>query len=224
MTDWIAWHRAYDDPDSSLSRRLRVVQQCIREALTQITAAVCPDDVRVLSLCAGDGRDLLPVLGEWHRKQPRALLVESDPRLTEIARRRVAHLQLTGVEVLNGDAGDTSMSAGVAPAHLVLACGVFGNITTDDGRRTVAALRRLTTPGGFVIWTRGRKPASDPSDCVRAWFTSEGFHERSFTAARQDKFRVGMNQLEPFGAQPYRPGIRMFAFASATESSEPPDA
>jgi hypothetical protein len=25
--DWLAWHGGYDDPDSSLSRRLRVVQR-----------------------------------------------------------------------------------------------------------------------------------------------------------------------------------------------------
>jgi ubiquinone/menaquinone biosynthesis C-methylase UbiE len=223
MTDWIAWHHAYEDPESSLSRRLRVVQQCIREALTSITADRS-EDVRVLSLCAGDGRDLLPVLREYQPKRPRVLLVESNLRLAEVARRRVAQLQLRGVDVLRGDAGDTSTCAGVAPAHLVLACGIFGNITTEDGRRTVAALRRVTAPGGLVIWTRGRKPASDPSEGVRIWFTSEGFCERSFTAPREEKFRVGMHQLKPNSARPYRPGVRMFAFTETTEPSGSPGA
>jgi hypothetical protein len=58
--DWQAWHEKYDDPASSLARRLRVVQARIREALD----ACPPGRVRVVSLCAGQGRDLLEVLGE----------------------------------------------------------------------------------------------------------------------------------------------------------------
>ena len=31
--DWVAWHRAYEDDDSSLSRRLAVVRRRVGEAL-----------------------------------------------------------------------------------------------------------------------------------------------------------------------------------------------
>src|SRR5215216_453640 len=56
VMDWRGWHDGYDDPASSLSRRLVVVQ-------TRLAEVVARGDVRsVLSLCAGDGRDIIPVL------------------------------------------------------------------------------------------------------------------------------------------------------------------
>ena len=50
--DWHAWYDEYDNPDSSLSRRLETVRASLR---TVLQAADGP--VRLVSLCAGDGRD-----------------------------------------------------------------------------------------------------------------------------------------------------------------------
>ncbi len=52
MRDWQGWHQRYDDPDSALSRRLRLVQAHICSFLDRVE-----DPVRVVSACAGDGRD-----------------------------------------------------------------------------------------------------------------------------------------------------------------------
>ncbi|GGV88906.1 hypothetical protein GCM10015535_41290 [Streptomyces gelaticus] len=52
--DWQAWHDAFDVPESWLARRLRAVQDRIRDALD--TAPSGP--LRAISLCAGQGRDL----------------------------------------------------------------------------------------------------------------------------------------------------------------------
>ena len=75
MTDWHEWHGHYDDQDSSLSRRLSVVQRRLNELVS--------DEVRVrriLSLCAGDGRDIVPVLTRHAvERRPEAVLVELDP-------------------------------------------------------------------------------------------------------------------------------------------------
>ena len=56
--DWRAWHEAYDDPGSQLARRLAAVQARIADALD--TAP--PGPLRAVSMCAGQGRDLIPVL------------------------------------------------------------------------------------------------------------------------------------------------------------------
>lgn len=89
------------------------------------------------------------------------------------------------------------MYAGIVPAHLVLVCGVFGNVTAEDGRRTVATLRTLTEPSGYVVWTRGREATRDPNSEVREWFRQEGFTESSFIAPTAARFRVGMHRLNP---------------------------
>lgn len=211
---WLDWHQGYNNPESSLARRLLVVQHHIHRALDLITPRPDLGELRVISLCAGESRDLLPVLAE--RTQPvgvRALLVELDPHLAEQARRRARQLNLTHVDVVNGDAGTTTAYERIAPAHLVLACGVFGNISAADGQRTVAGLRTLTAPGGLVVWTRGRGPTGDPSTEVRMWFREDGFSELAFTAPRDASFRVGMNRLNPASARPFRAGVRMFSFA-----------
>src|SRR5436190_7358915 len=116
--DWHEWHRAYDAPDSPLSHRLAVVQRLIRAVLD----AAPPGPIRVISMCAGEGRDLLGVL-EHHprRADVEGRLVELDPVLASTARSRAP----VGVEVLCADAGTTSSYGAAVPADLVLVCGVF---------------------------------------------------------------------------------------------------
>jgi len=56
--DWRAWHDDYDDPQSPLARRWRVVQARVAALLD----AAPPGPLRVISMCAGQGRDLIGVL------------------------------------------------------------------------------------------------------------------------------------------------------------------
>jgi hypothetical protein len=169
--DWAAWHEAYDNPDTPLAQRLLAVQARITEALDQApTGPVC-----AVSICAGQGRDLIDVLREHPRRHDvAARLVELDPRIAAAARQRAAAAGLTQVEVVTGDAAQTGAYAGLIPASLVLACGVFGNITDGDVARTIRCCAGLCAPGGTVVWTRGRRePDLIPKVCD--WFAAEGF-------------------------------------------------
>ena len=150
--DWAAWHEAYDNPDTALAHRLRAVQARITEALDQAQ----PGPVHAISICAGQGRDLIGVLREHPRRRDvTARLVELDPRNAAAARQRAT-------------------DAGLIPASLVLACGVFGNITDEDVARTIRCCTGLCAPGGTVVWTRGRgEPDLVPQ--IRDWFAAEGF-------------------------------------------------
>ena len=56
--DWYDWHASYDDPATGLSRRLSWVQEQTRAALD----AAPPGPIRAISLCAGQGLDLIGVL------------------------------------------------------------------------------------------------------------------------------------------------------------------
>jgi len=62
--DWYDWHAPYDDPESGLSRRLSWVQDRIRVALDEAP----PGPFRAISLCAGQGRDLIGVLSGHPRR------------------------------------------------------------------------------------------------------------------------------------------------------------
>jgi hypothetical protein len=62
--DWHQWHDDYDRPDSTLGRRLEVVQEQIRLALD----AAAPGPLRAVSMCAGQGsRPCSARSGKIHR-------------------------------------------------------------------------------------------------------------------------------------------------------------
>lgn len=206
--DWHAWHAHYDDPSSSLSRRLETVRASLR---TLLLTAHGP--VRLVSLCAGDGRDTLPVAAETGASVT-GVLVELDPELSARARAAAPG----GIEVRTADAGTTASYADACPADVVLACGVFGNVTDADIARTVAALPSLLASGGHVIWTRGlavpQDPTAydgDPADLVRSLFARAGFEEVAFVRPDDAGFRVGVHRWPGADGVP-APDQRLFDF------------
>lgn len=205
--DWLAWHDSYDQPGSSLERRLLVVRARIAEALDSAP----PGPVDVISMCAGQGRDLIPVLAVHPRgRQVTARLVEIDPRNAERARAAARAAGLDRVEVVTGDAAPTAAYAGLVPAGIVLACGVFGNISDADIEHTIDCCRQLCSRGGTVVWTRGRsKPDKVPRICE--WFARLGFELR-WLSSPAESYGVGVHRFtgEP---QPFEPTARMFNFA-----------
>lgn len=200
--DWRAWHTAYDHESSPLSARLRTVQRLVRSVLDGAPAG----RLRAISMCAGEGRDLLGVL-ETHPRvgDVTGRLVELDPVLAARAERRAP----AGVEVVCGDASTTSAYEGAVPADVVLVCGVFGNVDDEDVRRTVATLPSLCARGAHVIWTRHRRSPDRTYD-IRRWFGAAGFEEVSFETAGEWA-GVGLHRFvgEP---APYVAGVRMFSF------------
>ncbi|MFG1603770.1 class I SAM-dependent methyltransferase family protein [Actinoplanes sp. NPDC049265] len=208
--DWQEWHQHYDDPGSSLAGRLRVVQRDLRRALDEAPRE--DGRLRLVVMCAGEGRDVLPVLAERRDAHVSAVLVEFDPDLAAKARASAAELGLAGVEVRTADAGDPATYADLAPAHILTACGVFGNVVRADALRTIAVLPRLLADGGLVIWTRGHfaDDDTDPAQELREHFLTCGFTELDFTRPDDAHFRVGLNRLT--GRPPAVPDGRMFAF------------
>ena len=193
--DWQAWHRDYDDPSSSLSRRLAEVRTLLA-ALLDGQPADRP--VRLLSLCAGDGRDTIPVLAD-SGLPVRACLVELDPELATAAREAASSAGLSSVlEVREGDAGLVPTFADRLPVDVLMLCGVLGNVADADVERTVAAARVMVADGGSVVWTRGHRPPDDPAEWVRRLFRDAGFDEVAFSAPRDATYRVGVaRQREP---------------------------
>jgi hypothetical protein len=178
VTDWVRWHGAYDDPASALSARLERVRWHLSRAIAQAP----PGTVRLVSLCAGQGHDVIGVLpGHPRRDDVRAVLIESDQNNAALAAGRAAAAGLSGVEVRRADASVVSSFADVLPAHVLLLCGIFGNVSETDIERTVRATAGLCADGATVIWTRNRRPP-DLTPRIRSWFAGSGFEEVAFDA------------------------------------------
>jgi DinB family protein len=209
--DWVAWHRQYELP-GPLSRRLAIVREQV-----ELVLAGGDGPVRVLSLCSGEGRDLIgPLARHRDRRSIRGRLVEVDETLAGRAAESLRQAGLAGVEVSRGDAGDTTSADGAVPADLVLLCGIFGNISDEDIRRTVVTAPSLCAPGAAVIWTRHRR-APDLTPAIRDWFAAEGFGHEAFIPVPDSSGAVGVERYAG-GTRPFEPGVRMFTFRNDTGS------
>jgi hypothetical protein len=210
VSEWVAWHEGYG-PGTPLTLRLTVVQRFIRTALDQCA----PGPIDLISLCAGDGRDILGAL-PGHPRGPdvRGRLVELDPELAQRARDQAAEVA-PAIDVVAGDASLTANFAGALPANLVLACGIFGNVSDDDIHNTVSHLPSLCAPSATVIWTRGTF-TPDLTPTIRAWFTESGFCEVGFVAIPKTTVGVGANQLTS-DPHAFDPDVQLFRFLPAQE-------
>ena len=205
--DWVAWHQAYDAPGSPLARRLVLVQEQLRVALDRAPAGT----VRLLSLCAGQGRDVLGVVATHQRRDDvAARLLELNPDLAATARAGAAAQHLD-VEVRTTDAGLTDEYVGAVPAQIVLACGIFGHVSDEGLEALIGSLDELCAPGASVIWTRHRKPP-DLTPTIRRWFAEAGFEELSFEVLEHDPYdSVGHHAFASEPA-PLQAGRRLFTF------------
>jgi hypothetical protein len=204
---WQSWHDDYADPNSDLSRRLAVVVERLRE---QVSAAPA-GQIRLLSLCAGQGHDVIAALADHPRREDVVgLLVEFDAGNVERARAGLAATGLDQIQVREADAGDTSSFAEAVPADVVLLCGIFGNVPMADIENTARHSSSLCAPGATLMWTRHRKEP-DATPQIRQWFIEAGFAEVSFDAPDDAMFSVCVNRLvRP--PEPFKPGERLFTF------------
>jgi hypothetical protein len=209
--DWREWHQHYDNPNSSISLRLELVQGDLRRALAE-----APSDedgiVNLITLCAGEGRDVLPVLAEENSgRRVKAILVEYDETLSQRARTAIEYLDLSEVKVKTADAGTTDTYRDLPLAQILTVCSVFGNISVEDMRRTIATLPALLVNDGIVIWTRS---GHDKSLEIRRVFLDHGFKEMSFTSTSDNTFWIGMNRLtdRPADLHPPQRDTRMFSY------------
>lgn len=205
MTDWQTWHLQYEDGSSSLSRRLGVVQHRLGDLLSGRAPVG-----KVLSLCAGDGRDILPVVACLPNVQrPEIVLVELDPDLASAAEQRATQLGVSAT-VVRGDAGSAANWQDFVPVDVLLLCGVFGNIWPEDIRVTIEAARAMLIAEGVVMWTRGHFSDMDLRPQVRGWFCEAGFTELAFDA-EPTGYGVGVNRVRSTSRTSDIPA-RLFSF------------
>jgi hypothetical protein len=211
VRDWVEWHAGYDDPASALAARLDRVRTHLSVAIDSASAG----PVRLISLCAGQGRDVIGVLPSHPRRADvHAVLIESDPDNAALAREHAAAAGLRQVEVRQADASLAAGFADVLPADILLLCGIFGNVSSDDIRRTAQAAPALCGPGATVIWTRHRRPP-DLTPQIRSWFAASGFAEVAFDALGTASLTgVGVGRLRHAVAAPL-PDQPLFAFGPA---------
>jgi SAM-dependent methyltransferase len=164
---WSSWpEEAYRQ--NRYHQRLLTVQEHLAECLD----VVAQGPVRILSICAGDGRDVVNVIGSHPRRTDVcASLVELDGRSVAAGKSETARAGLTGeVHFFNADATVFETYASLPSADIVLLCGVWGHVPTDERLQLVRGIAALCKPGGKVIWTRGVSQGLIRFDEIRSVF------------------------------------------------------
>ena len=149
---WSGWPTAAY-AHARYQNRLQAVQEHLCGSLNEAPAG----PLRLLSLCAGDGRDVIGILRTHERRlDVSAWLIELDRQsVTSGAREAsVAGLGHT-VHFRQADATDYATYLDVAPADIVLVCGVWGHVPAHERASLAGALAGLCKPRGTVTWTRG---------------------------------------------------------------------
>jgi SAM-dependent methyltransferase len=220
-SDWSDWHEEYDDPDSELAGRARGVQRLVAGVLADCP----PGPITVISVCGGQGRELIGALAEHPRRADvSGRLVELDPDNAAYARRSAAAAHVDGLEIVNGDASVASAYQGLAPADLVVASGIFGHVDDDDQQRMIRSFRSLLRPGGAVVWTFFAR-ARRRTERLRGYFTAGGYEEVSYEVlpGEEYQFSVVLSRLraEPL---PAPDDDRIFTFGSSHPKPEATEA
>lgn len=190
--DWFAWHDNY-----RTRPRMRQRLQIVRENLATCLNACPPGKIQVVSVCAGDSRDLTGTLFDHPRTADvQARLVELDERLVECGRTAAEAAGLgEQLEFIQGDATISSVYEGAVPADIVLLCGVFGNIPEEELPRLMETLAYLCKPEAFLIWTRDLFEDSEHRlAIIRELLQKSGFEEVNFRMTLTGNMGVGTHR------------------------------
>lgn len=213
-SNWYEWHDLYNS-DARLQQRLQIVREYIWSAID----ASPPGIIRVVSACAGDGRDLLGTLASHPRKSDvHGRLVELNPELAQQGQDKIESAGLSQqLEFVNGDATNSSSYIGAVPADIIIVCGIFGNLDSESElKRLIGNLPKLAKKGSFAIWTRGHTDGIAHSETVRKVFREAEFEEVNFRLTLTGDMGVGIHRYLGEGL-PLPQNQQLFVFSGAPD-------
>lgn len=188
--DWDGWHRCYD-ASPHLQARLRAVTTAIARSLD----ACPPGPIRLASLCAGDGRDVVGALAS-HRRRADVTAWLLDLHEPSLARGRRA-ARKAGVadrcRFVHTDASRLSSWTDIAPVDVLVVSGLFGHLRHGDAVGLVERLPVLCAPGARVVWSRHGTLHDGAAQlpALRVAYRATGFEEIDFGMASPAGFGVG---------------------------------
>ena len=217
--DWVTWHERYNT-NRGLKARLKAVCGQIENCLN----ACPPGQIRVVSVCCGDGRDLLTALINHPReKDVVAYLIDQERALIESGQDS-ANLSGIGHQLnfIVGDATLASSYKGIVPADLVLVCGVFGHVLKEDLPKLVQSLGGMCKTGGYVIWTRHAKAWDGEIHVplINQLFEQTGFEPISFSVTEEGASCIGTYRYKEQPA-PLAASSKLFNFTGFVTNDAP---
>jgi amino acid adenylation domain-containing protein len=188
--NWNEWHKYYDNLPN-LQERLRIVREQIAAALDEFQ----PGLIQIVSICAGDGRDLLGILQNHPRRSDvAALLLDNNAESIALGKKSAEETGLAWqIRFLEADATLAKNYLGAVPADLVLLSGFLGHLRHADVPGLIGSLPMFCKAGGQAIWNRhlvlhdGHRQVP----LIRDFFRKTDFEEIHFEKTDANGFAVG---------------------------------
>src|SRR5262245_55612548 len=177
--DWTNWYKYYDITPG-LQERLRIVREQIATTLTE-----CPSGpITIVSVCAGDGRDIVGALHDHVRRDDViGWLLDTD---AESLARGQAVATAAGLErqlqFLHANAALASSYRGIGRADLLVLSGMLAHLRHGDVARLIGSLPMLCKAGGWVLWSRHLvlHEGHEQMPAIRTHLRQTGFEEVHF--------------------------------------------
>lgn len=186
--DWAKWPDRYDD-----SLPLQVRLAAVRAQVSAFLDECPPGPVRILSLCSGDGRDVLPVVSAHARlRDVEVWCIDANAKTLDRGKEsaRQAGLQRK-THFVQADAGLAASYADVVPADLVILSGMLGHLTSHDALNLFHRLPALCRTNGSVLWSRlNRGIGNRQIPALREVLRESGFEEVFLEETMPNEFVV----------------------------------
>jgi hypothetical protein len=188
VMDWAKWHDLYE-VSTPLKERLIAVREQIAAAASKVTGK----SWHLVSICAGDGRDVIGTFAADERQDVHATLIEANPALVTRGQAAVDQLGLARrITFRCADATQSSTYVDLRPAQIIVLSGVFGNLKERDVQRLIAALPSLCDRDASVIWTRNLfDDGEQATQIIRQCFVAADFTEEVLVRTPLGLFAVG---------------------------------
>jgi non-ribosomal peptide synthetase component F/acyl carrier protein len=211
---WSNWHKNYE-----VSPRLKARLQLVQGQIDGVLIAAPPGPIRILSICAGDGRDLLGLRPD-HSRRPDivAYLVDNDSPSLERGRREAAQIQFPGqLHFLEADATQNRSYQDLGHFDLVLISGLLGHLRPEGVTSLLTGLPMLCRHNGWVLWNRHLvlNQGSRQVPTIRQCLAETGFSEIHFQMTDPQGFAVSLAQFRGT-SQPLPPEGTLFEFVGLT--------
>ncbi len=207
---WSEWHKSYQTSVALLTR-LRVVRQQIRAAVDECAEG----PVRIVSICAGDGRDVIEALSDHPRREDvTAALLDTDAESLERGRAAAREAGLDRqLHFLCADATAAESYAGMVPADVILISGVMGHVDEANIPHFLGSLPMLCKTGGFLVWNRGlvANRGAEHVRLIRDILLRLEFEERHYEVATRKGFVIGRSRFDGKNL-PLDPKRKIFEF------------
>jgi hypothetical protein len=149
-TGWRFWNEEYNNKESHLNKRLKIIKNNILNCFKLL------DTPNVLSICSGEGKDILETILENNLNYNNVLLVDSDQESINLAKQYIFTHNMYNIKAVSADAGFIKTYDNFR-ADLLLAVGFFGHLSFNDIENTVIKIKQLLNNNAYIIWTANER-------------------------------------------------------------------